>query len=112
MRQGARPHPHGQGVGPLALILLSVFFIFSKNNLHGFSGHFENFYFCTKNNSMAVLLKTASVRVSSIQNMQVESKTRGKVFGKVDTTETYQLPGELITEGFYINLVASPMMCE
>ena len=29
----ARPHPRGQGVGPLALILLPVFFIFSKNNL-------------------------------------------------------------------------------
>ena len=35
---------------------------------------------------MAILLKTASVRVSSIQIMQV----RAKVFGKVDTLETYQ----------------------
>ena len=36
---GARPggrrasHPRGMGVGPLALILSPVFFIFSKNNL-------------------------------------------------------------------------------
>ena len=39
---------------------------------------------------MAVLLKIASVRVSFIQSCKLESKTRAKVFGKVDTTETYQ----------------------
>ena len=33
---GGRPHPREQGVGPLALILLPVFFIFSKNNLLDF----------------------------------------------------------------------------
>ena len=42
---GAPPHPRGQGVGPLALILLSVFFIFSKTYLRGFLGHSENFCF-------------------------------------------------------------------
>ena len=42
---GGRPHPRGQGVGPLALILLPVFFIFSKFYLRGFSGHSENFCF-------------------------------------------------------------------
>lgn len=41
------PHPRGKGVGPLALILSPVFFIISKNNLRGVSGHFENFCFCT-----------------------------------------------------------------
>ena len=30
-----------------------------------FLAHFENFYFCTKNDTTVVLLKTASVRVSS-----------------------------------------------
>ena len=44
-RQGARPHPRGQGVGPLVLILSPVFFIFSKTCLRGFSGHSENFCF-------------------------------------------------------------------
>ena len=44
----ARPHPCGQGVGPLWLILSPIFFIYSKNILRGFSGHSENFYFCTK----------------------------------------------------------------
>ena len=47
--QGGRraPRPCGQGVGPLALILLRVGFIISKNNLREFSGHSENFCFCT-----------------------------------------------------------------
>ena len=37
--------PTRQGVGPLALILSPVFFIFSKSYLRGFSGHSENFCF-------------------------------------------------------------------
>ena len=44
----ARPHPRGQGVGPLVLILSLVFFINSKNILREVSAHSENFYFCTK----------------------------------------------------------------
>ena len=40
-----RPHPCGQGVGPLVLILSPIFFIFSKTCLRGFSGHSENFCF-------------------------------------------------------------------
>ena len=40
---------------------------------------------------MAILLKTAPVRVSSIQIMQVRVQKRAKVFGKVDTTETYHV---------------------
>ena len=43
--RGARPHPRGQGVGPLVLILSPIFFIFSKKSLRGFSGHSENFSF-------------------------------------------------------------------
>ena len=48
--QGGRraPHPRGKGVGPLALILSSIFFIISKNNLREVLGHSENFCFCTK----------------------------------------------------------------
>ena len=44
----ARPHPHGQVVGPMALILSPTCLIFSKNKFRGVSGHSENFYFCTK----------------------------------------------------------------
>ena len=43
--EGVHPHPRGHGVGPLALILSPVFFIFSKSYLRGFSGHSENFCF-------------------------------------------------------------------
>ena len=42
---GRTPHPRGQGVGPLVLILSPVFFIFSETCLRGFSGHSENFCF-------------------------------------------------------------------
>ena len=47
MRQGARPggrarpHPHGQGVGPPWYFLCLVFFINSKNNFRGVSGLLE-----------------------------------------------------------------------
>ena len=47
-RQGACPHPRGQGVGPLTLILLPVFFINSKKLLRGFFRSFREFCFCTK----------------------------------------------------------------
>ena len=40
--------------------------LFQKNR-EKVSAHLENFHFCTKNNTMVVLLKTMSVRVSSIQ---------------------------------------------
>ena len=47
---------------PLRWIFAQVLFIFSRKILRKFSGHSENFYFCTKNNTTVVLLKTASVR--------------------------------------------------
>ena len=39
---------------------------------------------------MAVLLKTAQSGLVSFKSCKLESKTRAKVFGKVDTLETYQ----------------------
>ena len=41
----APPPSRGQGVGPLALILSPVFFIFSKSYLRRFLGHSEKFCF-------------------------------------------------------------------
>ena len=38
----------------------------------------RTFIFCTINNTMVVLLKTASVRVSFIQIMQVRVQNKGK----------------------------------
>ena len=91
-RQGARPHPCGKGVGPLALILSPVFFINSKNILREVSGHSENFYFCTKITLWQFCWKQRQSGLVPFKSCKLESKTRAKMFGKVDTTETYQLP--------------------
>jgi len=92
--QGGRraPHPRGKGVGPLALILSPVFFIISKNNLREVSGHSENFCFCTKITPWQFCWKQRQSGLVRFKSCKLESKTRAKVFGKVDTTETYQLP--------------------
>ena len=85
------PHPRGQGVGPLVFILCQYFLYIPKI----FSVDFQfipRTLFLQKNNIMANLLKTASVRVVPFKSYKLESKTRAKVFGKVDTMETYQLP--------------------
>ena len=89
---GGVPHPHGQGVGPLMLILSPIFFINSKKLLHGFSGHSENFYFCTKITPWQFCWKQRQSGLVPFKSCKLECKTRAKVFGKVDTTETYQLP--------------------
>ena len=67
------------------------FYLFQKYSPWSFRS-FRELLFLHKNNTMAVLLKTASVRVSSIQIIQVRVQNKGKMFGKVDTLETYQLP--------------------
>ena len=90
--RGRAPHPRGKGVGPLALILLPIFFIFSKSNLRGFSGHSENFCFCTKITPWQFCWKQCHSGLVLFKSCKLESKTRAKVFGKVDTTETYQHP--------------------
>jgi hypothetical protein len=43
-----------------------------------------------KQDTKAILLKIALVRVSCIQNTQIRGETIAKVFGKVDTFWTYQ----------------------
>ena len=69
--------PLWTGCGPPGLDSFASIFIYSKNNLRLFSGHSENFYFCTKITPWQ-LLKTASVRVSSIQITQVRVQNKGK----------------------------------
>ena len=56
-------------------------FIDSKNILCEVLGHSKNFYFCT-NITMAILLKTTPIRVSSIQIMQVRVPNKGKCVWK------------------------------
>jgi hypothetical protein len=48
-----------------------------------------------KQDTRAILLKTALVRVSCIQNTQIRGEIIAKVFGKVDMFWTYQLPPSL-----------------
>ena len=43
--QGGRPHPRGQGVGPLVFIFGEDFFIIDPKIFRGVSGHSENLYF-------------------------------------------------------------------
>ena len=89
---GGAPPPSWTGCGPLVLILSPVFFINSKNLLRGFSGHSENFYFCTKITPWQFCWKQRQSGLVPFKSCKLESKTRAKVFGKVDTMETYQLP--------------------
>ena len=55
----------------------SIFYIFQKYSPLIFRS-FRELLFLHKNNTMAILLKTASVRVSSIQIMQVRVQNKGK----------------------------------
>ena len=71
-------HPRGKGVGPLIFIFGEDFLLFFLRCSVEFQDIPRIFIFCTKNNTMAVLLKTASVRVSSIQIMQVRVQNKGK----------------------------------
>jgi len=89
---GCALHPCGQVVGPLWLILSPIFFIYSKNILRKVSGHSENFYFCTKITPRQFCWKQRQSGLVPFKSCKLESKTRAKEFGKVDTMETYQLP--------------------
>jgi hypothetical protein len=50
----------------------------------------ESWISTQKQDIRAILLKTALVRVSCIQNTQIRGETTAKVFGKVDTFQMYQ----------------------
>jgi hypothetical protein len=55
----------------------------------------ESWISAQKWDTIAILLKTALVYVSCIQNTQIRGEITAKVFGKVDTFWTYQLPPSL-----------------
>jgi hypothetical protein len=52
----------------------------------------ESWISAQKRDTRAILLKTALVRVSCIQNTQIKGETIAKVFEKVDTFWTYHSP--------------------
>ena len=56
------------------------------------SFHSENFYLCTIKHHGSFAENNVSPGLVSFKSCKLESKTRGKVLGKVDTLETYQLP--------------------
>ena len=75
---GRALHPRGQGVGPPDVAFsTSIFLIFQIDVPWSFRS-FRELLFLHINNTMAILLKTASVRVSSIQIMQVRVQNKGK----------------------------------
>ena len=75
--RGCAPHARGQGVGPLAFIFGEDFLLFILRYSWSFRS-FRELLFLHINNIIAILLKTASVRVSSIQIMQVRVQNKGK----------------------------------
>ena len=74
---GRAPHPCGQVEAPDVDLPSSIFYIFQNNSPLIFRS-FRELLFLHKNNTMAILLKIASVRVSSIQIMQVRVQNKGK----------------------------------
>ena len=75
---GGAPLPSWTGRGPPDVDLPSnIFYIFQNNSPLIFRSFWELLYL-HKNNTMAILLKIASVRVSSIQIVQVRVQNKGK----------------------------------
>ena len=70
----ARPLPRGP---PDVDLSSSIFYIFQNNSPLIFRS-FRELLFLHKNNTMPILLKTTSVRVTSIQIMQVRVQNKGK----------------------------------
>ena len=89
---GARPHPRGQGVGPLALILSPIFFIIFKIIFVKFQVIPRTFISAQKQHHDSSAENSVSPGLVSFKSCKLESKTREKVLEKVDTLETYQLP--------------------
>ena len=77
-RDRGAPPPSWTGCGPPGLdSFASILYIFQKYSPWIFRS-FRELLFLHKNNTMEVLLKTASIRVSSIQIMQVRVQNKGK----------------------------------
>ena len=93
--EGARPPPSCTGCGPPDAISFASIFISSKNILRGVSGHPQNFYFCTKIKPWQFCWKQRQSGLVPFKSCKLESKTRAKVFGKVDTMEDVSTPPSL-----------------
>jgi hypothetical protein len=76
----------------------------------------ESWISAQKRDTRAILLKTALVRVSCIQNTQIRGETIAKVFGKVDTFWTYHKGAgqtivilKKVTPPWYVKVGGHPM---
>jgi len=75
---GGAPPPSWIGGGPPGLHPLQVFFYYFRKDVPWSFRLFRELLFLHKDNTMESLLKTASIRVSSIQIMQVRVQNKGK----------------------------------
>ena len=75
---GGAPPPSWTGCGPPGLHLWRGFLLFFLRCSVEFQVIPRIFVFCTENNTMAILLKISSVRVSSVQIIQVRVQNKGK----------------------------------
>ena len=96
---GARPEavgappPPWTGCGPPGLdSFASIFLYFPKVISMDFQVTPRTFVFCTKITPWQFCWKQRQSGLVPFKSCKLESKTRAKVFGKVDTTEMYQLP--------------------
>ncbi len=86
------PPPSWTGCGPPDVdSSSSIFNIFQKWSPLIFRS-FRDIYFCTKITPWKFCWKQRQSGLVPFKSYNLESKTRAKVFGKVDTSETYQLP--------------------
>ena len=88
----ARPPPSwGPRASPPVTLCSSNFYIFQKKPPWIFSA-FRELLFLHKNNTIVILLKTASVRVSFTQIMQIIFQNKSKSIRKSRYARAYQLP--------------------
>jgi hypothetical protein len=92
-RPGPRPLVVSPGRCPPSSLLLAPW-VFWQNRIFAiFSGIFpESRISAQKRDTRAILLTTALVHVSCIQNTQIRGETIAKVFRKVDMFWTYHPP--------------------
>ena len=87
------PPPSWTGCGPPGLdSFASIFYIFQNLSPWIFRSFRELLFSTHKTKSWQFCWKQRQSRLVSFKSCKLESKTRAKVFGKVDTLETYQLP--------------------
>ena len=90
--EGRAPHPRGQGVGPLVFIFCKDFLLFPNRRSVEFQVIPRTSISAQKEHHGSSAENSVSPGLVSFKSCKLESKTRGKALGKVDTLETYQLP--------------------